>query len=407
MLPLVHRNLTLAGEDDPLLPRLKGIRRKTGREQPSRRANRRDRRSPARRRRTGSLRRRRHRRHALLSLSSGCARPRSCPCSWTSDTPRRRSRTCAAGWLARPSVSSGNGEIGHLVDTSGNTLALRTRVAVDFVRRGPGEPGPAALWGTAEHPTSGASRCSSPRRPRLSRRRARIRAFRRRVEDAVDRRREDAARRRDRLAATRRPGVRARARSEAPRRAPVSHLAPWPNPARGGRGPAGAVRRRRVSAFRTAAPRARIRGVGALPSTSRSISPPPLREPLRVVATFPRHLRDRWHLSRTWHCPSQRSSVARGGSARAYGGQLLTHGDGRPHLRRRAGSLDRAGSWTSCRSTAARATFFVIGSACEARADVLGRILDEGHEVEPHVVPPLARSGLRRRARGTSWIGPM
>ena len=67
---------------------------------------------------------------------------------------------------------------------------------------------------------------------------------------------------------------------------------------------------------------------------------------------------------------------------------------------------DGPGAWTEpildlLSEHGARATFFVIGSACEARADVLGRIVDEGHEVGNHTWshPWLARDCDDERVR--------
>lgn len=67
---------------------------------------------------------------------------------------------------------------------------------------------------------------------------------------------------------------------------------------------------------------------------------------------------------------------------------------------------DGPGPWTEpildiLSEHGARATFFVIGSVCEARADVLGRIVDRGHEVGNHTWshPWLARDCDDERVR--------
>jgi len=307
VLPLVHRNLTLAGGDDPLLPRLKGIRRKTWV------ANRllleRTGQAGATLREAGIP--------ALFVDGVTVAvrfypelglRPTSFLSVLVDDrhAARALARLADAGWLVRPGAASGPGEIGQLVDTSGNTLALRTRLAVDFVRRRPGEPGRAvALWGTAEHLDVGgvdllvlsrtealAAACIAHVRPGAGSRTQWIVDAKMLLGAEVDWQRL--------VALASEHGQAARLRDA------LRYLASLPGPTPPGDVVArlGAVRmtpRERVSYRCTSGS---IRGLGALPHyVAEHLAATAQEPPLRVVATFPRHLRDRWRLARTWHVP--------------------------------------------------------------------------------------------------------
>ena len=151
LLPMIYRNLTRSGHEDPLLPRLKGIYRKTWV--------------------TNNLLVERTRDLGDALRDAGIRalfiegvmvarrfypelglRPSSSVDVLVDDRDAAAALDglAHAGWHERPGSAKGSGVVRHLFDRGGNVCVLRTRLAIDFVARNRQGHAHTPLWEAAE-----------------------------------------------------------------------------------------------------------------------------------------------------------------------------------------------------------------------------------------------------------------
>ena len=306
LLPLIYRNLTRGGGEDPVLPRLKGIYRKTWvannllveRTKETGEAL-----------RTGRI-------PALFVEGAVIAerfypelglRPTSSVDVLVEDPDCTRALVQLAdtGWRERPGSVKGSGAIRYLSDEGGNVLVLRTTLAIDFVARAGGARSHTPLWEAAEQRTIGGVEllvpaptdtllavCVSHARAGGGPSTQWIADAKMLLDTEIDW---------ERLLAI---GVE---RGQTSRLRDVfRYLASLP-----GARPPQSVSERLAGTRTTSRERfiyrctaGSIRRPGALPSLAAEHLAATRDESwLRTIVTFPRHLRDRWNLSRSWHVP--------------------------------------------------------------------------------------------------------
>jgi Uncharacterised nucleotidyltransferase len=303
-MPLIYRNLVRGGEDNYGLSRLKGIYRKTWVT------------NNLLMERTAAVAEALREANVPALFVEGVAiavrfypelglRPTSSIDVFVGEHHRSAAlaQLAQTGWHECAASASPDGS--HLVDRAGNGCVVRTSLAIDFVARSGRERSQAALWEAAERRTIEDTELLVPAPTDTL------------LAVCVAHARADGARRVQWLADAKavlpaeidweRLLAVGEAHGQSLRlRDAFRYLAELPGP----RPPEDVVERlettkasarERLSYVCTSGA---IRGAGALPSlVAEHVAATADESVLRTAASFPRHLRDRWQLSRGWHVP--------------------------------------------------------------------------------------------------------
>ena len=306
LLPLIYKNLSEAGHDDVDLPRLKGVYRRTWVK------------NNLLMERTKATSEALAHGQTRAEFVEGTVlasrfydelglRPTSLldVLVGARDGPMALAALSRAGWAERRDASPGNEGLRYLFDEDGNVCALRTTLAGDLTRSTADAPPGTWLWGTGElHHVGDFDIPVPPPTETLFAvcvLHARVTANRK-VQWMVDAKMVlQAEIDWQRLVAlAHETGQVSRLRDA------LDFLAflPGTSPPQDTRDHLAAIpvsRRQRISYLCTVGG---IRGLGGAPAlVGEHLAATADRSPLGVVAAFPRFLRDRWNLSRTWHIP--------------------------------------------------------------------------------------------------------